>query len=141
MDRFAREHEVRALAGVDLGRYALGQVRVGERRRDAGTLDAPWIDRADAGDAASGLSLARGVSAALRERLGGRPDDAPLLDGLLMLAPALIQVFAAMSDAWPAQAQRDRWLLGMGGRPDSCFMWRRGGALEGARTPEDPLFS
>ena len=141
MDRFAREQEVRALAGVDLGRYALGQVHVGERRRDAATLDAPWVDRPDAGDAASGLSLARGVSAALRERLGGRADDAPLLDGLLMLAPALIQVFAAMSDAWPAQAQRDRWLLGMGGRPDSCFMWRRGGALQEARTPEDPLFS
>ena len=53
----------------------------------------------------------------------------------------LIQVFAAMSDTWPAQAQRDRWQLGMGGRPDSCWMWRRGGALEQARTPEDPRFT
>lgn len=141
MDRFAGEHEVRALAAVDLGRYALATVTVAERRRGATTLDAPWVDRPDAGEAASGLSLARGVSAALRERLSDRPDDGPVLDGLLMLAPALIQVFAAMSDAWPAQAQRDRWLLGMGGRPDSCWMWRRGGALQAARAPEDPLFS
>ena len=141
MERFGREHEVRALAGIDLSRYALGAVTVAERRRDAATLDAPWTDRHDAGEAAAGLSLARGVSTGLRERLGGRSDDAPVLDALLMLAPALIQVFAAMSDAWPAQAQHDRWLLGMGGRPDSCWMWRRGGALEQARTPEDPRFT
>jgi len=141
MERFGREHEVRALVDIDLGRYALGAVTVAERRRDAATLDAPWTDRHDAGEAAAGLSLARGVSAGLRERLGGRSDDAPVLDALLMLAPALIQVFAAMSDTWPAQAQRDRWQLGMGGRPDSCWMWRRGGALEQARTPEDPRFT
>jgi hypothetical protein len=141
MDRFAGEHGVRAIAGIDLGRYALATVTVAERRRGVTTLDAPWVERRDAGEAASGLSLARGVSAALRARLGDRTDDGPLLDALLMLAPALIQVFAAMSDGWPAQAQRDRWLLGMGGRPDSCWMWRRGGALEATRAPEDPLFS
>jgi hypothetical protein len=55
-----------------------------------------------------------------------------------MLAPALIQVFAAMSDAWPAMAQGEGWLLGMGGRPDSCWMWRTGGPLQTARAPEDP---
>jgi hypothetical protein len=113
-------------------------VRIAERRRTAGRLDAPWQPRDDAAAVASGLSLARGVSATLLERLGGRPEDGPVLDGLLMLAPALIQVFAALSDAWPAQAQRERWVLGMGGRPDSCWMWRRGGALQAARTPDDP---
>ncbi len=138
MDRFDASHEVRAVAVVDLGRYALGPVRIGERRRTAARLDAPWTPHGDAAAVASGLSLARGVSATLLERLGGRPDDGPVLDGLLMLAPALIQVFAAMSDAWPAQARHERWLLGMGGRPDSCWMWRRDGALQAARTPEDP---
>jgi Protein of unknown function (DUF2889) len=138
MDRFGAGCEVRAIARVDLGSYSLGPVRVAERRRDASTLDAPWRDRADLAAGLTGLSLARGVSAALLERYAGRPDDQPLLDGLLMLAPALIQVFAALSDAWPVVAQGERWLLGMGGRPDSCWMWRRGGALEAARTPEDP---
>jgi Protein of unknown function (DUF2889) len=138
MDRFASAHEVRALAAVDLGRYAFGAVRVAERRRDAATLDAPWRDRTDVGEALAGLSLARGVSVALRERFADRPDDQALLDGLLMLAPALIQVFAALSDGWPALAQGEGWLLGMGGRPDSCWMWRSGGPLQAARAPGDP---
>jgi hypothetical protein len=138
MDRFRAAHEVRAMATVDLGRYAFDSVRVAERRRDASALDAPWQDRADVGAALGGLSLARGVSAALLEQFAARPDDQPLLDGLLMLAPALIQVFAALSDGWPGQAQRERWLVGMAGRPDSCWMWRRGGALQAARAPEDP---
>jgi Protein of unknown function (DUF2889) len=138
MDRFAAAHEVRVLAAVDLGRYVLGDVRIAERRRDAATLDAPWQDRNAEGEGLAGISLARGVSAAIRDRFGERPDDEPLLDGLLMLAPALIQVFAAMSDAWPAMAQGEGWLLGMGGRPDSCWMWRTGGPLQAARAPEDP---
>lgn len=138
MERFRAAHEVRLLAEVDLGAYALGPVRLAERRRDAATLDAPWRDRAEAAARLTGLSLARGVSAALRERLAGCPDEGALLDGLLMLAPALIQVFAAVSEAWPGLAQRERWLVGMAGYPDSCWMWRRGGALEEARAPEDP---
>ena len=138
MDRFRSAHEVRVLATVDLGRYALGPVRLAERRREAAALDAPWQDRSDISEGLAGLSLARGVSAALLERFAGRTGDQPLLDGLLMLAPALIQVFAALSDAWPAMARDEGWLLGMGGRPDSCWMWRRGGALQAARSPEDP---
>lgn len=138
MDRFGASLEVRALAAVDLGRFALGAVRIAERRRVAERLEAPWRERDDVAGRLAGLSLARGVSAALLERLGDRPDDQPLLDGLLMLAPALIQVFAALSDSWAALAGRERWLVGMGGQPDSCWMWRRGGALEAARAPEDP---
>ncbi len=140
MQRFASAHEVRVLAPVDLGRYAFGSVRAAERRRDAATLDAPWRERADVGETLAGLSLARGVSLALLERFAARPDDQPLLDGLLMLSPGLIQVFAALSEGWPAVAQGEGWLLGMGGRPDSCWMWRRGGALEAARSPDDPDF-
>ena len=37
MDRFAAAREVRALAAVDLGRYAFGRVDIAERRRDAAT--------------------------------------------------------------------------------------------------------
>jgi hypothetical protein len=138
MDRFRSAQEVRAVVGIDLGRYAIGSIRVAERRRDATSLDAPWRDRAEVAAGLTGVSLARGVSTALLERFADRRDDQPVLDALLMLAPALIQVFAAVSEAWPALAQDQRWLLGMGGRPDSCWMWRRGGPLEAARAPEDP---
>jgi hypothetical protein len=150
MDRFAAAHEVRALAAVDLGRYAFGRVHVVERQRDAAHLDAPWRERDDVASGLPGLPLGRGASAALLARLGGRAGDQPIraeqaihadqaiLDGLLMLAPALIQVFAAMSDDWPMLAREQRWLLGMGGQPDSCWMWRRGGALQASRAAEDP---
>jgi hypothetical protein len=138
MDRFRAAQEVRAVAAIDLERYAIGSVRIAERHRDAATLDAAWRERPDVGARLVGVSLARGVSPALLERFADRPDEQPILDAFLMLAPALIQVFAAVSEAWPALAQGQRWLLGMGGRPDSCWMWRRGGPLEAARAPEDP---
>jgi hypothetical protein len=139
MARFAGEHEVRALVDVDFGRFAVAAARLAERRRDLATLDtATWTDRADVAADLAGLSLARGVSAALLARLGDSPQDRPLLDGLLMLAPALIQCVAALSDAWPALAARGGWIVGMGGRPDSCYMWRAGGALQRARGAGEP---
>ena len=139
MARFASELEVRGLAEVDFTRFALGTVTLGERRRDRATLEsAPWRDRADVGAGLAGLSLARGVSGALLARLGDAPNERPLLDGLLMLAPALIQCVAALSDAWPALAARNGWIVGMGGHPDSCYMWRAGGALQRARGEQEP---
>jgi hypothetical protein len=81
--------------------------------------------------------LLRGVTPALLARFGEPGDDQPVLDAALMLAPTLIQVFAAVAD-WANTAARDRWLLGMGGRPDSCWMWRRDGALQRLRSPDDP---
>lgn len=140
MDRFAGCLEVRALARFDMATFALDGLRIGERRRWGSDLDAPWRERDDVAATVGNLSLGRGVSANLFQRLGGAPVDQPILDALLMLAPALIQVFAALSDAWPALARESGWMVGMGGRADSCWMWRRGGALEAAKTPEDPTF-
>jgi hypothetical protein len=138
MDRFAAAREVRGVATVDLGRFALTQVTLGERRRTRETLDAAWRDRADVAGPLAGQSVMRGVSAALMASLGDRPDDRPLLDGLLMLAPALIQCVAALSDGWPSLAARGAWIVGMGGQADSCYMWRAGGPLQRARTAEEP---
>jgi hypothetical protein len=139
MTRFAGEHEVRGLAEVDLARFALGSLVLGERRREPTTLDtAPWRDRADLALALAGLSLAGGLSQALLARRADAPDDRPLLDALLMLAPALIQCVAALSDGWPGLAARGGWTVGMGGRPDACYMWRAGGALQRARGANEP---
>lgn len=140
MDRFAGTRELRALASVDLGTMTLAALDVAERRRDEAQLDAPWTGRPDVAEKAVGLSVFRGISAALLERFGGAPDDRPVLEALLMLAPALIQMFAALSDPWPALARDQGWVVGMGGRADSCWMWRRGGALRDARGPGDPAF-
>lgn len=138
MNRFAAEREVRGVATVDLGRFALTSVTLAERRRTRDALDAPWRDRSDVAAPLAGQSLMRGVSATLMASLGDRPDDRPLLDGLLMLAPALIQCVAALSDGWPALAAQGAWIVGMGGQADSCYMWRAGGPLQRARAAEEP---
>jgi hypothetical protein len=139
MARFAGEHEVRGLAGIDLASFALATLTLGERRRDSATLDtASWQDRTDVAEALAGLSLAGGLSQALLARRAGAADDHPMIDALLMLAPALIQCVAALSDAWPGLASRGGWIVGMGGRPDACYMWRAGGALQRARGTNEP---
>ena len=56
-----------------------------------------------------------------------------------MLAPTFIQVCGTMSDGWLARAAAADSILGMGGLPDSCYMWRRDGALDRLRCPNDPL--
>jgi hypothetical protein len=78
------------------------------------------------------------VSRTLLAQSADAPHDRPIFDGLLMLAPALIQCVAALSDAWPAMAADGGWVVGMGGRPDSCYMWRAGGALLRARGEGEP---
>jgi hypothetical protein len=139
MQRFAGEHEVRGLAEIDLAKFALASTTLGERRRDATSLDtAPWRDRADLAAPLAGLSLAGELSRELLARRAATVADRPAVDGLLMLAPALIQCVAALSDAWPGLAVRGGWTVGMGGRPDSCYMWRAGGALQRARGGNEP---
>jgi hypothetical protein len=139
MDRFAESHEVRGLAEIDLGRFALAAMTLGERRRERATLEiAAWRDRTDVAEALAGRSVARGMSGTLLERREGAPEDRPVFDGLLMLAPALIQCVAALSEDWGVLAARGGWVVGMGGRPDSCYMWRAGGALQRARGENEP---
>jgi hypothetical protein len=137
MQRLGANLEVRVQLVIRPPAFVTADVVVGERRRDPSCLDAPWHRRDDVAEKLAGLSMLRGMTAALLGRFGAPGDDQPLLDAALMLAPALIQVFAAVAD-WAGTAARDGWLLGMGGRPDSCWMWRRDGALQRLRSPEDP---
>src|SRR5262249_50851164 len=84
MTRFAGEHEVRGLAEIDLARFGLTSLALGERRRDAATLDtATWRDRADLAEPLTGLSLAGGLSQALLARRTDAGEDRPLFDVLL----------------------------------------------------------
>jgi hypothetical protein len=137
MERFAAELEFRALARVDLGGFRMTSVVGAERRREAADLaTASWRDRADVLDGLVGLGLGRGVTSALLARLGDVDPDRPLLDGLLMLAPALIQCVAALSENWVLAAQANPSVTGVGGLPDSCYMWRRGGGLLRTRAAE-----
>jgi hypothetical protein len=71
-------------------------------------------------------------------RFGSLPGERPLLAVLLNLAPAFFQCLAVVSDDWPRRAASEPSVLGIGGQPDSCYMWRRGGALDGLRAELDP---
>jgi hypothetical protein len=137
MDRLGENLDARLLVALRPPAFAIAEPRVADRRRDRTTLDAPWRERPDFAEHLRGVSMFRGATATLLERIGAAGPDRPLLDAALMLAPALIQVFAAVSD-WAGTADRERWMLGMGGKVDSCWMWRRDGALQRLRTPEDP---
>ena len=132
MDRFAEQLEVRVMAGVEFPAGTIGRVAAGERRRGRAELaTATWRDRGAAVDWLVGERLGTGITAALLARLADAPEDRPLLDALLNLAPALVQCAAAMVEAAPS-------LAGIGGLPDSCWMWRRDGALTRARDAERP---
>jgi hypothetical protein len=134
MQRFGEEVAVRLLARVEFPALVLVRVEAAERRRGAGDLDtAPWRDRADATGGLAGQKLGSGITAELLRRIGPAPGDRPLLDALLALAPTLIQCAAALSERWPAAYRDHPSPVGIGGVPDSCWMWRREGALVRAR--------
>jgi len=84
-----------------------------------------------------GLALRAGVATELLRRLSGDPGQQPLLAALLQMTPAAQQCLAALEGAWQVaarQAKSDPAAgVGVGSFPDSCYMWRRGGALDALR--------
>jgi len=145
MDRFAGQLEFRAHAEVDLTTFTLTGLEGSERRRGLDDLEqAPWRPRDDVLAGLVGLRLGAGITGELIGRLGAAPADRPLLDALLMLAPTIIQCSAALSESWAHAYKTNASLVGMGGLPDSCYMWRRDGVLgrtreaEGAMPPSRP---
>lgn len=142
MDRFAESVEIRGTVVLDRMTGTVDAPAFAERRRDANTVTtATWTERPDVAERLRGVSLLAGATRTLGAAFPPGGEDAPVRDALLMLAPALIQVFAAITDDWSRLAKDEGWLVGMGGRPDSCWMWRRGGALERTRGPGDPTRS
>jgi Protein of unknown function (DUF2889) len=142
MDRFAADQELRGVLTVEFPTFLLRQIDMAERRREAATFEkAEWNDLGTAVSGLIGLRFGFGITGELLQRLGDRAADRPLLDALLMVAPALIQCTAVLSDNWPAAFKASASLVGVGGLPDSCYMWRHEGVLtrtreaEGARMP------
>lgn len=133
-ERFARHHEVDAALEVDLWPGSLREIAGRERLRTAAEFSGvSWTDRAPLLAALRGLGLARGAAGEIAERLGAGPEAAPWRDALLMLAPALVQCRAAHPDAWHEKVRATARHPGLTAIPDSCYMWRRGGALERIR--------
>lgn len=132
--RFARHHEVVAEITADLWPGSLVAIRGAERERgDDAFAGVAWTDRTPWLAALDGLGLARGAASELQRRLGDAAHARPWIDALLLLAPALVQCRAAHPDAWHEKVRATERHPGLTAIPDSCYMWRRGGALERIR--------
>jgi hypothetical protein len=147
LERLAGEWDVRGFARVADAGMTLGDLKLGERFRDAASVgSATWSDRSDKLRGLEGSPILPGLARRLFELLGSSPRDKLLLDAMLQLAPAHVQVLAAVMDRWyakrdeaagksprPAEAPE---VGKIGGMPDSCYMWRRDGPLAGMRPAE-----
>ena len=145
LDRLAGQRELRVDALVDLQTMTLTRIAAAERTSDAKTLqDAAW-EPCDV-RFLEGRSALVGMARALFEELGDAPEQRPLLDLLLNLAPGVIQCIPALTRYWqrlresqPSGKASEAGASGRmtGGMVDSCYMWRRDGAL-GRRMAAEP---
>jgi hypothetical protein len=139
LERLAGRLEVRAHAEIDLENMRLRALRCAERAGDRETLYGDWRDRSEPVADLAGTSVLGGMASQLFERLGADPGDRPLLDTLLNLAPALIQCVPAVIERWHRDSDTSRPnMMAGGGMADSCYMWRRDGALLGRFLAQEP---
>jgi hypothetical protein len=139
LDFLARQTELRVVATLDLATTMLRELRAEERTRTRAELTSVgFSDRSGELQELVGRPLMAGFGAELVRRFAADPASGPLLDALLNLAPGYVQCVAAVRDLFlpggPAAAS-------LGARPDSCFMWRRGGALEAVRAARERVGS
>ena len=133
LDRLASYEEIRVLAEVDFPARTVSRLRLANRSRDATTaVEPPWLEHHELAAGLAGLPLGPGSSAELLRRLDAASPHRPVRDALLMLAPTLVQCLAALAHRLIA-AGANRSLAGLGGLPDSCYVWRRDGALARGR--------
>ncbi len=139
MRHFGAQHEIRLSALVDLANgMQLGALAGYERRRDYdGIGSARFVDRSRELRFLEGQDVMSGVSKRMLGAFRDDPEDRPLLDAQLMLAPGFVQCLASLSERWPENAVANPSLLGVCGRPDSCYMWRDGGPLQRAERDWD----
>jgi hypothetical protein len=139
--RFASQLEIRLGIRIDLARMQILEATLSERSRRAAELEsATWRERPDRAAALEGLSLRSGVTRELIGRFGGVADDRPLLDLVLMIAPATLQCVASFIDTYTRTGGAGRAAAETGGHPDSCYMWRSDGALQ-TRRLQTPAWS
>ena len=139
LDRLDEHRELVIETGVDLDAMRLHGLAARERTRSLEALvDAPWHDHGPALAPFEGGSALAGLAGRLFGAFGEEPGQRFLLDGMLQLAPGLIQCLASLSNRLLAQLAGGRAVRGredlppelsVGGQPDSCYMWRRDGFL------------
>jgi hypothetical protein len=129
--QFGSHYELRLNIALDGWPATFTQIAGAQRirHRDAFAV-ATWQDLSAVLKDLCGTALEKGSAATIARVVG---DIAPARDALLMLGPALIQCRAAFPDKWLNRAIETPDHPGLIAMADSCYMWRRGGALERTR--------
>jgi len=158
IERLERQRELRIASRVGVAKIELLELRAALRERLGSDLAAGGWQDLDAEVAPLvGRTVTGGLARELFARFGSRPERRLLLDALLNLGPAVVQCTPALVDfligagvgpdrgpgeasSAPPGARELSGAILMGGFPDSCFMWRRDGALSrGRRSVEERL--
>lgn len=136
VERLARLSELRAEAELELPACALRSLRVAERVRGPEALErAEWRELPEVA-ALVGASVMAAFPARVLAALAARAPGDPAVDALLQLGPGVLQCVASRTEPYPALAARSASRIVCGAAPDSCYMWRRDGALNRARVDE-----
>lgn len=134
LERFGGLYELRLVADVETERFSIASLRAADRHRSIEGVATPWRDLgSDVADLV-GTELRAGVSATILRQLADRPEAQPLLAALLNLTPAYYQCLANLGEEVPFDVRHRADVVGMGGLPGSCYMWRTDGALHQLRT-------
>jgi len=138
-ERLVGLHEVKCFAEIERKRFRVEQLELRERERDSATsADAAWTDHDAFVATLAGAPILPGMAGRLFALTGEDPAKRVVRDVLLQLAPGFIQIIAALMDhtvlrpvatggSAPATASDPTTpsVSGLGGMPDSCYMWRR----------------
>lgn len=136
LDRFGAQHDVRAIIRVDTAAMTIRAFDVAERVRthaDFGT--APWQNRREELGWLEGRAVMQGLAPELLRCYAADSSREPLLAALINFAPGLVQSLSAGVTRMIEQEARRGGRLslekasGVGGFPDSCYLWRSGGRL------------
>jgi hypothetical protein len=142
LDRLALQSDARVYAVVDRASLTLVELRAAVRDRSGDTLgSAGWQDLDAEVRELLGAPVMAGLARRLFDLYAHTPERRLLLDCLLQLAPGYIQVMATMMERWFAQpaasfddgSAEPAPIASVGGTPDSCYMWRNGGAMAAQR--------
>ncbi len=136
LERFGGLYELRLAAEVESERFSITSLRAADRHRSIDGVATPWRDLGSDVDDLVGTELRAGVSGTILRQLAGRSEAQPLLAALLNLTPAYYQCLANLGEDAPFDVRHRADVVGMGGLPGSCYMWRTDGALHQLRTEQ-----
>lgn len=148
-ERVAWQREAQLRVEVEVPGMQITRAEATTRDRDFERFTStPFQKRDDAVAWLVDRPLFGGMAAETLRRFGSDAGQAPLRDVVLNLAPGTIQCLAATMDRQLEQAMISRTespgsgevrrrlrAEAVGGRPDSCYMWRRDGGMAAHREP------